>query len=46
MKRKASKDYLKELREKLLKTLKQNPNITPKLADEVKAALAFLREAK
>jgi len=44
--RKAPGLFLNELREKLLKTLKQNPNLSPRLAEEAKAALALLRMAK
>ena len=44
--RKAPGPFLNELREKLLKTLKQNPNLSPRLAEEAKVALALLRVAK
>ena len=44
--RKAPKPYINDLREKLLKTLKQNPNISQELAEEVKAALTLLREER
>ena len=44
--RKAPKPYIDDLREKLLKTLKQNPTISPSLAEEVKAALTLLRGEK
>ena len=42
--REAPKPFLSELREKLWKTLKRNPHLSPKMVEEVKAAFALLRE--
>lgn len=44
--RNAPKPYINDLRDNLLKTLKQNPNVSPELAEEVKATLTLLREAR
>ncbi|MDQ1280670.1 MAG: hypothetical protein QG670_1933 [Thermoproteota archaeon] len=42
--RQSPKPFLNDLRDRLLKTLRQNPQVSPEVAAEVKAALALLRE--